>query len=355
MLIAHTVRQACLRLVCLSLFLFSFSAWPGEKIQISGDGDKLEIPRKADDPFSKPLEFLKSHNDVSSMPILPTPSSNPNIRKEKSTDANWIFETPETLDQEAMLKEIFKIREYDPEKRHQKSMTAAERFFGRENERDKDRKNQFRPGYQRKDDRMGQMKADGEALSSDRYKTSLSSSGEEEEGDSKQPIHELNLKNLLHPHRSQEYLSRFTLDVNGKFVQAMNVNRLLDPHLPASAGRNKQQETRLQEFEKLLGNRNALVNPLNDTLSLQQDTTRMEINPTIARRADDYLNEGPSSSPDSFGGVSAQAPLSRPRILEPFNPKVLGISSTAPTPLPNGPPVLMQPKPAVLEIPRRRF
>ena len=337
-------------------------AWTGEKIQISDEADKREMPSKPlkEDPFSRPLELFRSRNDLDSgsfMPVLPPPVHSNRIRKEKADDNNWIFSTPETLDQDAALKEIFKIRDYDPDTRNAKPKGAAERFFEGSSEHDRKSKSLTARQKGPKDDEYDLN--DGRLAS---RRKSFSSTAEEESLESTLPIAELNLKELLHPNHSADYVSRFSLDLNGRLTHASAPNHMSNPTLSGATwtGRTREQELRFQEFEKLLGGRKILTNPLTDPLNMQQDSTRLEINPVIGRRPENYSSDSSETNPSNpFGGLPGQASVSRPQFLDTFHPRALGIpfSSSSATPSvlpPRGTPVI-QAKPAVLELPRRAF
>jgi hypothetical protein len=342
-------RIECLRWVFLlgcALFLSPDQGWGGEKIQITDEPDKRDIPKPSDnDPFGKPLEFLRPSGD-SMTPWLPAPALNKNTRKAKADEENWIF--GETLDQEAALKKIFSIRDYDPEARDRKSKTAVERVFGRES--DRDRKSQSRSARQ-KDDEFDPS----EPGSDDRLKSPLSRS-EEEELKASQPIAELNFKELLHPDQSPEYRSRFTLDIHGKLTHR-GLGQYGNQSLSTSTSQSKQRELRLQEFEKMLPGPKLLSNPLLDPIRTQEDSTRLEVNPVVGRRSEDSAMDSTSTAVNPLAGLPGSRPGNRSQIFDTFSPRGLGLSAGVganPMPSSRGPSI-MQGKPAVLELPKRNF
>jgi hypothetical protein len=340
-----------LRLVFLlggALLLFSAQARGGEKIQITDEPDKREIPKPNDnDPFgNKPLDFLRGGGNSMS-PVLPAPALNKNSLKNKTDDDNWIF--GKTLDQEAALKEIFKIRDYDPEARDRKPKTAVERVFGRES--DRDRKGQSRSARQ-KDDKFDPA----EPGLDDRLKSPLTRS-EEEELQASQPIAELNFKELLHPEQSAEYRSRFTLDIHGRLTHPLALSQFGNQSLSTSTSQNKQRELRLQEFERMLPGPKLLSNPLLDPIRTQEDSTRMEVNPVVGRRTEEAAMDSSSTSVNPLAGLPGQRPGSRSQVFDTFSPRSLGLSAgVSANPMPSSrAPSIMQGKPAVLELPKRAF
>ena len=91
----------------------------------------MEIPRSnaRDDILSKPFDELRSRGDGNGSldPVLPSIPTSPRnaIPKDKTDDKNWII--PKGFDQDAVLKEIFKVRDYDMESGDKKSRTGFER------------------------------------------------------------------------------------------------------------------------------------------------------------------------------------------------------------------------------------
>ncbi|MEW6157890.1 MAG: hypothetical protein AB1813_10690, partial [Verrucomicrobiota bacterium] len=262
---------------------------------------------------------------------------------------NWLVESQMELSDDEVLKELFQIQEFDPDVAEKKKRKAMERYFDdpekqgpnerarRQNEREEEeeeeqfRNNNTMPAH------------DGSLLSGDKGRNQ-----------------DLNFSTFLTPNRNTDLalpassLNRFSLSPQGAGSLA--------PLAPGGARIPKTPETdlRAQEFRKLLEPRApgmAGMLGVLDPINMHSDATRQELNPVIPRTFSDqnFLSGSPrlDSLPNGNSGIAPP----RPNVFDSLNSnaKVLGGSSLAPAVIVPTPPTVMQPKPVILEIPRRKF
>jgi hypothetical protein len=329
----------------------------GEKIKISeGNKNSIEIPGKIsqDELFTKPFEGFRSkiESGGSLDPVLPSlpPTLGTSPRKEKTDKESWIFNTPKDLDEEAILKEIFKIRDYDPEVLGKKPKSGFERLLlsgDSENKSPSSSVTLFsNDRYNRKDPNP-----------MNRYRSSRSFS--EEENITTSPIiPELSLEYLLRVTQSVDRQSQVASDFGRILQNVSSLGQTFNRLATTKPVRTREQELQSKEFQKLLGNRSLLRSQAIDPLNSQSDISRQEINPVIGKRlgenADGPSPIGTATPAGRFGEAPRGTSFSA---LDSINAKTLGPSSSFSSGEGSSPassPV-MQPKPSVLEIPRRHF
>jgi hypothetical protein len=115
---------------------------------------------------------------------------------------------------------------------------------------------------------------------------------------------------------------------------------------------NHEQKRRTEEFRQLLSGpsgANPLAGPSDPINALLSDSTRQSLQPVLPRSSSLL----PAGRPlDSLSGVASPSRSALPGAND-FNMRTLGPSSLSPAFLPPPEPRLVQPRPAVLEIPRR--
>jgi hypothetical protein len=118
----------------------------------------------------------------------------------------------------------------------------------------------------------------------------------------------------------------------------------------------EQREQRLDEFQKTLGIAGpAKPTVLIDPINLQNDATRQPLNPILGTGSRGIgIGAGLSSGLSSVGGGTV-APTSPSPISELINARSASGSSLSPAISAPPSPAFFQPRPAVLEIPRRKF
>jgi hypothetical protein len=114
----------------------------------------------------------------------------------------------------------------------------------------------------------------------------------------------------------------------------------------------EQREQRLDEFQKSLGASPARPVMLTDPINLQNDATRQPLNPVvgIGSPAIGTALDGGLGNAGGLAGPSMRPPLSDLITARPPNGASLAPSIVSPAT-----PSFFQPRPAVLEIPRRKF
>jgi hypothetical protein len=325
----------------------------GEKIKISESDGKIELPSKSqkDDILSKPFDFLKSRGDGdggSLAPSLPPPfTQRGSLRKDKPEEKHWIQGTSEKFDQEAVLKEIFKIREYDLEslaKKPESSLSGILESDGNAGDKPSEATAPGDPLTSHETTPMGRSNV------AHRNRTLM----EEDSFGSTTPNSELNLNQLLNPNQMRDPLATAPAGMmpapfRGRFEPMQN------RATPLQNGRSRERELRSQEFDKLLGTRKSFLSPLNDSINSQTDSTRQEMNPITGRKMGENGSAiNPPGVSDSLTGLNGSSRNPLTGFTDSLNMRAPGGSSLAPafTPPPVTP--VSQPK-QVFEIPRRKF
>lgn len=323
------------------------SASAGEKIKFSDPDDAREMPNKSvrEDLISKPLDFLKSRGSEggSLAPEFPTPSLSPLIPRGKSTDNKWMFDSNGKLDQEAALKQIFKIKDYNLDDWEKKSDSEFESMFGEKTAQNND---PLKPGG------FDPRKARGEIGPGNTRNSRMEREATVEEA----PNPELDFNRLLESTRDP-----FTVlpgdSIRTPPLYGSTLNPQGRPSLPNQSAREKERQRELQSqaMEKLLGPRPFSGNPLNDILPGNNEPTRQEINPITGRRIEERVLDSRSKTPEVFGGfvTTPRATASLP--LDGLPSRAVG-SSVSPSfvPPPTAAPAT-QNKAPTFEIPRRKF
>ena len=338
--------------VCWAL-LASIPALAGEKIQFSRPSEKIELPKPSlkEERLPPSLGSRNSENSGGGIdiPVAP-PTFRPSAALQKKLGEyidrrnNWIFYGPDSLQESAG--EDSPWPEFSLDKTDHKSKKAVDRFLEEGNER-----------KGRSTDNKSANSAD---KSDDPGRNLMNpSSRDPDNGLSNAPMSEFNLNSYLHPSQASDMLSR---PVNDSLRNFFTPQTMEDPSNQSSSTRlerKRQDQERAAEFQKLLqprGMLNPLAGPI-DPISLQPDSTRQEINPILPKRFEDSPSRlGRSDNLDPARAFRPSANVGRPGSLDVYNPAMLGASSLSPAiAAPSTPTVIFQPKPAVLEIPRRKF
>ncbi|MBI4325149.1 MAG: hypothetical protein HY674_07775 [Chloroflexi bacterium] len=338
--------------VCLSL-LASEPAWAGEKIQFSRPSEKIELPKPSLKEDRLPPS-LGARNTGSSggdidIPVAP-PTFRPSAALQKKLGeyidrrSNWIFYGPDSLQESADKDSPWP--EFSLDKADHKPKKAVDRFLEEGNGRS---------------NRSTDNESANLANKSDESSRNLMnpSSRNPDNGLSNAPMSEFNLNSYLHPSHADDMLSRPFNDSLHNFFAPPTLEDPSNLSRSTRLERKRQDQERAAEFQKLLQPRgmfNPLAGPI-DPINLQPDATRQEINPILPKRFEDGSSTlGRSDNLDPARAFRPSANIGRPGSLEVYNPAMLGASSLSPAiTAPSTPTVIFQPKPAVLEIPRRKF
>jgi hypothetical protein len=339
------------------LLFFSGEVSAGEKIKFSEDiKNPIEIPGKnsKDDLFTKPFDGFKSksENGSSLEPSLPSlpPSLQPNNRKDKNDKDNWIFSTPKNRDEDALLREIFGVREYDLGALEKKSKSGLERLQLSGDTENNTPSSATLFSNDRLNDRLNRK----DPNPMNRYRSQAFS---EEENLATNPIiPELSLEYLLRVTQSVDPVPQVAndlariLSIQNSFGQTFN--RLTKPV------RAREQDQESKSVEKLLGKPKFLRTQVSDLLNSPTESARQQVNPVVGKRmTENSESPGPNSGLEPagrFGEASRGASFSA---LDSINSRSLGASSGLSLGGGNSPTAAsaMQPKPPVLDMPRRHF
>jgi hypothetical protein len=329
----------------------------GEKIQITEGKEKIDLPSRVpkDDLFSKPLDFLRpsAGGGGSLIPDLPPPVQTSPLNKDQLDKKNWLKSTSENFDPDAALKQIFGVREYKYENLEKRSKGSLDDSWGGTS----DREAQKSPGgLLDKPLSRRELEWDRRGLAADpfsRLRERAQTGGDSDDEIGHGSISELNLNNLLHPTQVTDPLSRVPGGMIRAHGDASGLGQFYNQSFSGQSGRNREQELRALEFEKLLKGPAAIQKPVNDPINSAADRTRQEINPIRGNRLDEF--SGPAVSAIGSESLPGFGRPPRQGFLDNLNTKVLGSSSLTPSIVAPPPARTTEAKPPVLEIPRRKF
>ena len=352
------VRLLLLASVWLAVLPCSFHSIAGEKIQITPRSSRSNSAAETikNGLYSDPLGFIKSRGGSgagSLVPNLPPPTSTRRARPKNGDTEDWMLDADGNIDQAAALNKIFGIRDYNNFDKT-KNRQGNGKKTGLENELDSlsgsPRKNWFETAY-RKTQRES---AKGLTPEADDEPNSPFEEDSEDSSIARRP--ELNLNSFLLPQQSNEVISAST---RGQIKDPFSFNgfsQSLRQTESGRFGRTKEQEEQFLDFQKMLGAQPTLfVDQLNNALSSLPDATRQGLNPvkgqTVERLSPFGVN--PSDMNMGLSGAPIAAPSSQ--MFESFNTRILEKTSLSPAMILPPPVPVFQPRPSILEIPRRKF
>jgi hypothetical protein len=343
-----TKRLLQMMLVVFSGMLSLTALGAGQQIRITGGTNHLELPPSRQiHEFSRPSDFLGPRlqtGEPGYAPVLPPPGAsspilNRQVREYLDQKNNWIFQSPKTDDRDETLKRIFGVKEAEFSHTEKKPKSAVERYF------ESERNQKPAPGSDLTN--KSQLTSESDSLNG------LGSEGAFSFRDRPAGIiPELNPALLFNQNLAPDSLSRgvnepraFGLPQFGETISQ-----------PVTQVEDRERAQGQKDFERLLNPRQPTVGRWSDPINQQPDATRSILNPITARR--------PSALPSpSATQARAEDPLAMPShaaltprqdFLSPTRSLPIGGSSIAPAlTAPQAP--LVQPKPAVLEIPRPKF
>lgn len=299
----------------------------------------------SDPLMSRPLEFIGRGGGASSAPLLPAPTPLPAIPKAPSQDKNWMFDSNGKIDQDAALKHILKIRDYNPDVWQKKQQSQFDEFFGapggdtsltngpsalenRMNRGETDPANSLRSAYEMRRDRGDQFEPD-------------------------RPNPELDFRRLLDATTpSLDPLLKMPED---SFRESFG-NLTATDSLTLFGSNREPKSTRetesRSEFQKLIGPVPIIATSISELIDSTPDTTRESINPIIGRQPSGRSDlSDPRGLSEPFGNVGSRSSLST--TLESFNTRSAPSRMAPPAPLPVAPNPFLNP--ARFEPPRRKF
>ncbi len=334
-------------------FWSGFTALAGEKIKITGSDEKLELPKEKE-ILGTPGGFLPSRigspesggGTVMPQANQPVLLRNPKLEESLDRKKNWLLDSPNNLERDETIKEIFGVRKYELNSLDKKPKSAFDRFYdsGKEGKSTLKGSRGSRDGSNRESLGTRNEFDPSKPLGSD----------EPDKAEHGGVIQELNPAQLFNWSSPSDSLSQ----VGGMFKQNSILPRSIgDQSLgqPLSSGPGREINSPANDLRRTWDFRSApgtrFADPINDSV----DTTRSPMNPIAARRPS---VPPPQSSEGSFGGsfsFGSSAPISaRPDFFSSGRDRSPSASFTTPTPTPVSAPAF-QPKPGVLEIPRPKF
>lgn len=342
----------------LGALSYSFQSLAGEKIQITKRTGRVNSAANTikNGLYSDPMNFIGSRGGSgagSLVPSLPPPASAGKLRSKKEDEENWMFDADGNIDQAATLKRILGVRDYN-NFGQTKNRASNNKNADFENETDSwargSGKNWFDSAYRstQKEPVKGLTpEADSEA----------NSPFEKEEPNShlaRRP--ELNLNSFLTPMQSNEVFSASTRGYVQDPFLLTDLTRGISQSEFGRFGRTKEQENKFRDFQKMIGVQPTLfVDQLKNALNSQPDVTRKDLNPVRGQVLEGFSPLGVNPFDMSVGVSSTRTAPSSSRVFESFNSRSLEKASLTPAMIIPPPVPVFQPRPTVLEMPRRKF
>jgi hypothetical protein len=334
--------------LCSALILsVPASLFAGEKIKFSDGPDSVLSPAPSSGKdgldFLRRFDFKTPNFDSGGamVPLLPPPPVQLDPATERKLleildkKKNWMLENPAEKDPDKVLKEIFGVRETSISGEEKKFKSVQERFFEEGRTGNNSDPNLIR---NRRNNRTGAE--DDRAFPNQLERGSA-------EITSPASIPELNMNRLLDQGRANEPLALPRSDFG---VRSLRPETGMQND-SGSFNRSRENE-RPTGIDHLFTPGRSLADGLRDPIHLQKDSTRQAINPIVgeisssSRRFDLPRAIGPG---ESLGATrSGLADQIGPR--GGFTDSSFTPAAVAPAPAP-----LLQPRPGVLEIPRRVF
>lgn len=334
------------------------SAHAGEKIRYTSPGKSADTDSRPDrslrDDGLGPFDLQRDRPAGGEAPPVAPPSSNsklsPKTLELLEQRKNWILRTPSGSEGDATPNNSFNVRGQEFGSPAKKSNGFIERYFEREAEARKEIS--ARTGLKDRNSLQSDSKNDNLGKQHETYRNREESNGAEE---SKLGSN-LNSSSLITKPSGRNAIGGSSLNsdlIPRSFGADKDVSGTFRRTLGSSTDILTPQEQRLKDFEKnALGRIGSGVNV--DPMNTLKDATRQPLNPVLG---------GLSSSPNSGlntglsdGGVTPLAGGGiRSGIIDAFGSRGPGGSSLSPGfSMPTTSTILQQ-RPAVLEIPRRKF
>lgn len=352
------VRLLLLASLGLGALSCSFHSIAGEKIQVTPRSSRSNTAAETikNGLYSDPLGFIKSRGGSgagSLVPNLPPPTSTRRARPKNEGEENWMLDADGNIDQAAALNKIFGIRDYNNFNKTRNGQGNGKNT-GFENEIDSmsgsSGKNWFETAYRK----TQREPAKGLTPESNDEQNSPFEEDSEDSSITRRP--ELNLNSFLLPQQSNEVYSAST---RGQIKDPFSFNgfsQSLKQTESGRFGRTKEQEDQFRDFQKMLGAQPTLfVDQLNSALNSLPDATRQGLNPVKGQVLERLSPLGVNPLDMNRGLTGARTAVSSPQMFESFNTRILENTSLSPAMILPPPVPVFQPRPSVLEMPRRKF
>jgi len=343
-----------IRRLAISIALAAFSiclTLAQDRVTFSGTGEKTKAPGVASNKERElekagPLREIKGADGAELDSVPNSSSSSPGIlttkRMQELIDQkkNWIFRTTEDLNNNSAVKEMIGMDDDLMTSVNTKPKTSVERFLLG----DQDKKNAAKHGND-------ESAIESESVDDTQRRASpfgANASGTEVVSSGFDHLFDQGRVNMnASPNADTAFRNPFQ---SPSSLQPLSSSSILGSRFDA----NHEQKRRTEEFRQLLSGpseANPLAGPSDPINALLSDSTRQSLQPVLPQSSS-LLPAGRPGSLDSLSGVAGPARSALPGAND-FNLRTLGPSSLSPAFLPSPEPRLVQPRPAVLEIPRR--
>jgi hypothetical protein len=331
-----------------------------DRVTFSGTGEKVKAPGVANNK-DRELEKAGQSKEIKGtdgvgFEMVPnmSPSSPGSLTAKRMQELidkkkNWIFRTTEDLNNNSAVKEMIGMDDDLVMSFSDKPKNSVERFL--RGGQDKDNANAQKTPVKR-----GNDESLTDSTSSEDTQTKASSFGSSSA--SGPDTVSAGFDRLFDQGRVNLNASQ---RLDAPFRNPLQDASSLQPLSSSStlAGRfdpAHEQKKRAEEFRQLLSGPQGsapLAGPADPINSLFSDTTRQSLQPVLPRSSS-LLPAGSPGGLDNLSGVATPSRSALPGMND-LNLRTLGPSSLAPAFLPAPEPRLVQPRPAVLEIPKRSF
>lgn len=341
----------------------ALTARAADTIEVTKRSPKMELPgAAASSPVgtSRPFDFLRSNSpDGGVVEPLPFPSSTPGNASKKLLELldqrkNWMFAKPG--ESKSSLNELFGVRENELEPDGKKPKKSIEKFLG-----DKENQSLEKGANQSTNSQEGASSTDMDSQFGLRDSRSSRIFGDG--GKIDKPRQEFN---PLTGRLEAAQPSSLTPAIAGLHPGISSLggmgSRMADAGAAGMVDLRKEQLRRDERWNQLFDrggapDKSPLAGPL-DPVNFKTDSTLQPANPifpTATRSGLPAMANRPATPDVSrLGFVNAPA-VARPSVLDGLESRSAGSSLATPAViLPSSAP-LAQPKPAVLEFPRRQF
>lgn len=329
----------------------SNAVFGGEKIQISEPSTNKIAPLPNPRQGLKPIEIGggRPASEEVHAPISAPPSAQPGLNSKMSEfidkQRNWIFVKPGSESEESTLKRIYGVRDVDFGTGDKTSRSVVQTYF---------------EGSASDAGRTSSPKHNRDGLGADQLDGSYLDSGAQSYPSLSTSVGFTGLPSII---VSGDPGSRIggigSINPNGNlnsnpFASAPFGSGIQTPNLAGSRS-SAGFGLGASPLDRVLDSRMSPVNRGGDPMNLRSDKTREELNPIIPRITS--LTEPPGAlNPAQFGGSIPSTRLDAlTGLSEAGGARALGRSSLSPGFTPPTSRNLVTPKPAVLEIPRRKF
>jgi len=280
-------------------------------------------------------------------PNVPSVVRNPKLDEFLDRKKNWIYDSPNSVDRDKALNEIFGVRKYELNGFQKENKSAVDRYFESGKKKPTNGKDSKDPWTQNGRSSRNELDSSGRMGARD----------ESQAAESAGIIPELNPAPLFNWDMGPDALSRVGSGLNKSSILPRGLGepgfgqKIIDQPVI-------QPNSTPREFERGWDVRKSplMGGALNDPINSSVDATRSFMNPVSVKKASvppPESSQGRMGEASAFGGGLPAS--TRPDFLGSGRDKAFGAPVFSP---PLATPVsspLVQPKPAMLEIPRPRF